>query len=67
MCWFHMKKNIREPRNAGKAELKPVYESILKACDYLHYSFCAQKFEVRKKVLEEWSALVWEPKNSRHT
>ena len=56
MCGFHMKKNIREPRNAGKVELKPVYESILKACDY--FSTCAQIFEVRKKeVLEEWSVV----------
>ena len=42
-------KNIKEHRNAGKAELKPVYESILKACDYLHYSTCAQMFEFGKK------------------
>jgi hypothetical protein len=63
MCWFHVKKNIREPRNAGKPDLKPVYDSILKSCDYLHYSTHQSVFEYRKQeVLENWSLPVWEPK-----
>ena len=48
MCWFHMKKNIREPRNAGCKELKPVYDDILSDCDYLHYSTNMAVFEERK-------------------
>jgi hypothetical protein len=63
MCWFHMKKNVREPRNAGKPALKPVYDDILHACDYLHYSTTPQIFEQRKyDVLTNWSLPVWAPK-----
>ena len=59
MCWFHMKKNIREPRNAGCKELKPVYDDILHACDSLHYCTSHQAFEDKKfEILSSWSALV---------
>ena len=54
-----MKKNVREPRNAGCKELKSVYDDILRSCDYLHYSTIHQVFEERKYiVLNEWSPLV---------
>jgi len=55
-----MKKNIREPRNAGCKELKPVYDDILHACDSIHYCTSHQAFEDKKfEILSSWSALVW--------
>ena len=58
-CCFNIKKNIKEPRNAGKPDFKQVYEQILKSCGYLHYYTSAQVFESRKlKVLSDWSLLI---------
>ena len=31
MCWFHVKKNIKEPKNGGHLDLKPVYDDIISA------------------------------------
>ena len=57
MCWFHVKKNVREPKHGGKAEFKPVYDELLKDCNYLHYSMSKEIFESRKlEVLTKWSA-----------
>ena len=53
-------KNVREPRNAGCKELKPVYDDILHAFDSLHYCTSQQAFEDEKfEILSSWSALVW--------
>ena len=63
MCWFHVKKNIKEPKHAGHPNLKPIYDDILSAINYIHYSTTVQDFEARKEeVLSKWSACVYEPR-----
>ncbi len=43
-----MEKDIREARNVGCKELKPIYDDILRTFDNLHYSTSQQIFEDRK-------------------
>ena len=55
--------NIKEPKHGGHPTLKPVYDDILSAINYLHYSTTIQVFETRKEeVLSRWSACVYEPR-----
>ena len=57
------KKNIKEPKHAGHPNLKPIYDDILSAINYIHYSTTVQDFEARKEeVLSKWSACVYEPR-----
>ena len=62
MCWFHLKKNVKEPKHAGNKDLKSIYNKILSECDYLHNSTNLQIFESRKaEVLTNWSLPIWAP------
>ena len=62
MCWFHLVKNVRDPKHAGSKLFKDtkIYDMIMADINTMHFCTSQQSFnDTTTEILNKWSCLVW--------
>ena len=65
MCWFHLVKNIREPKHGGSKLFKDngIYDMIMRDINEMHYCTSAEMFVVlRDQICQHWCSCPYNPK-----